>query len=269
MPAFDPPLTGLEVAGAFPGMTVGAPLAPGGQGALFRTSQDGAADAVLKVYGAGTEIVRVEREIKQLQQIRSPYIVKLLSHGSVKLRGAQHQFTVTEFVGGADLATGSPMSDGEVNQLLHDVAIGIEVLWSKRLVHRDIKPGNVLRRAAGGFVIIDLGIAKHLEEDTVTRANCWIGTRGYMSPEQAAARRGLTFRSDLFALGVLAYRAATGTHPFLGKQELVGRVAPRPAHEISSVTRPTSELIHKLLQIDPMKRPRCCSEVYGMCRTEP
>lgn len=268
MAAFDPPLTGPEVAQAFAGMTIGAPLVPGGQGALFRTTQDGV-EAVLKIYGAGTEVVRVEREIKQLKQISSPYIVKLLSHGAVRLRGAEHQFTLTEFVGGADLGNSAPMSDAEVRRLLHDVAIGIEVLWSKRLVHRDIKPGNVLRRAAGGFVIIDLGIAKHLEEDTVTRANCWIGTRGYMSPEQAATRRGLTFRSDLFALGVLAYRAGTGTHPFLGKQELIGRVAPRPAHEISSVTQTTSGLIHKLLQIDPMKRPRCCSEIYGVCKPEP
>lgn len=265
---FDPALTAAEVAPAFPGMTIGASLVPGGQGALFRIRHNGN-DAVLKVYGAGTEVVRVEREIRQLQSINSPFVVRLLSHGSAAIRGANHQFTVTEFVDGADLGGAAQLSDGEVRRLLHDVAQGIEVLWSKRLVHRDIKPANVIRRARGGFVIIDLGIAKHLEEDTVTRANCWIGTRGYMSPEQAAARRGLTFRSDLFALGVLAYRAASGVHPFLGKQEFIGRIAPRPVHEISKVESGTSNLIHRLLQPDPMKRPRCCSEVYGSCKAVP
>ncbi len=89
-----------------------------------------------------------------------------------------------------------------------------------------------------------------------------------MSPEQAMARRGLTFRSDLFALGVLAYTVVTGVHPFLGKQELIGRITPRPAHEIAGIAPGTSDLIHKLMHLDPLKRPRCCSEVYACCKGE-
>ncbi len=106
MPAFDPPLTTAEVAASFPRMSIVTPLLAGGQGALFRTRHDGS-DAVLKVYGAGTELVRVDREVRQLTAINSSYVVRLLGHGEAAIRGRPHRFTLTEFVDGSDL-TGTP-----------------------------------------------------------------------------------------------------------------------------------------------------------------
>src|SRR4051794_30051429 len=102
-PPFEPPLTSTEISASLPTVQVVATLTPGGQGAVFKcvTAQNHV--GVLKIYSAATQVPRVEREINKLKTIASPFVVKLLDHGSVSLRGQSHLYSVVEYVEGADL----------------------------------------------------------------------------------------------------------------------------------------------------------------------
>lgn len=258
---FTPPLDATELEAALPRMRVVRTLGVGGQGVAVEADVDGIGRAALKVYGTQTVAHRVEREIDKLRRLESGHVVRLYDHGEVSLRGELCRFAVMEFVEGEEtsalvgnLDDGSV--DGEVRRLLLDIATGIDDLWALRVVHRDIKPANVMRRADGSYVVLDLGLAKHLGEPTLTQLGYTCGTLGYMSPEQAAARRGLTLRSDLFALGILAYEVASGAHPFVRRQELVGRIPVRPLRDVRpAVSIEVSNVVARLLQPTPLARP--------------
>jgi serine/threonine-protein kinase len=146
------------------------------------------------------------------------------------------------------------------------VSRGIEAMWAKKVVHRDIKPGNVMQGKSGGFKIIDLGVAKHLDEKTITAFGTWCGTWGYMSPEQAIGRGGLTFRSDLFALGILAYEVSSGLHPYNRDQQVIMTVQmPPPLSSVAKVSPEVESLVGRLLQPNAMLRPSRCADVYKVC----
>lgn len=262
-PAFTPVLSTDEVRVAFPELHIHGYLGQGGQGAVFGCRDTDGTETVLKVYGPATETLRVDWEIEKLSTLRSPYVVRFIRRGVVQLRGGDLIFCLVERVDGQDLANqNGTLDDAQTRKLIRDVAKGIEAMWGARVVHRDLKPPNVLRDAQGNYVIIDLGYAKHLDQDTITRLGYTCGTLGYMSPEQAGARPGLTFRSDLYALGILAYEMASGSHPFGRNQLKVGTSVPPPVPGLSPSTQ---QLLTKLLQPNPLDRPRSPREVYLTC----
>jgi serine/threonine-protein kinase len=90
-----------------------------------------------------------------------------------------------------------------------------------------------------------------------------MGTPGFMSPEQMMSRKSLTLRSDLFALGIVAYCAATGAHPFGNDQRLVGRLKPTPPAERCQVQTDLSDAIMWMLAREPARRPRSGREVIA------
>jgi serine/threonine protein kinase len=102
----------------------------------------------------------------------------------------------------------------------------ITVLWSRRIVHGDIKPSNIMLRDSGSAILIDLGVASFFEEDAAPRPLTPVsperfahgGTLGYMSPEQARGQRPLTCASDIFSLGVVMLESVQGWHPTSGDQ---------------------------------------------------
>lgn len=258
---FTPPLDLAELESALPGVRVLRTLGVGGQGVAVEADVDGIGRGALKVYGPQTVASRVDREIEKLRRLKSDHVVRLYNNGQVTLRGELCRFAVMEFVEGdeASALVGSlddGSVEGEIRRLLVDIAAGIGDLWALRVVHRDIKPANVMRRADGSYVVLDLGLAKHLGEPTLTQLGFTCGTLGYMSPEQAAARKGLTLRSDLFALGILAYEVASGVHPFLRRQDLVGQITVRPLHSVRpAVGSAVSEVVSRLLHPKPLARP--------------
>lgn len=268
MPAFDPPLTGEELEAAMTGCEVRDVLPAGGQGAVFRCLlPDG--EAAIKVYGPGANLSRrVEREIAAMKLVDCANLAQLITHGQIRLRGADHLFASVEYIEGPDLQRMPRQAWNEklAKQLLRDCATAIAALWEERIVHRDIKPSNIVRsKQDGRFVVIDLGLVKRLGEETVTETGAVCGTRGYMSPEQASARpRALTFRSDMYALGMVTYEMLAGGHPFQRTQELMRKVPPA-LHSFTPTNKQTSELIDRMLQIDAVRRPTC-EEVLEICK---
>lgn len=262
MPPFVPALTAAEVSGAFPGMYSSVdPPREGGQGAVFRALTPAGACHAIKVYfpdPGGQVEERTDREIIALQHIACPTIAALCGHGSLTLRGDVCRFVTTAYVDGeplSDALVRSALDLPSVARLGRDLAAAIDVLWQARLVHRDIKPANVMLSDLGAAVLIDLGVARHTSLVSLTMTGATWGTRGYMSPEQAHARKALTCKSDVFSLGVLLQAALLGRHPTGNNQNLLlgGGIPTEPS--LVSAAPMIGQLIDSMLLRDPNRRP--------------
>jgi serine/threonine protein kinase len=156
----------------------------------------------------------------------------------------------------------------EVLRVGREVAEGLAAAHARGLIHRDIKPANVwLEQDRGRVRIVDFGLARGAEPDAqFTQAGTVIGTPAYMAPEQAAAAT-VDARCDLFSLGAVLYRAATGESPFGDKDTIsvlsaLATRTPAPPHRIvPSLPRMFSGLVMRLLAKDPADRPQSAREV--------
>lgn len=207
-------------------------LKTGGQGSVFLAYEDGRAVAI-KLFKPDANAERLNREISLLSSLNHPNLVRLLNYGTMQILEATVAYVVYEFLSGGDLCQyASPDSRRLDARTL--CAIGmqigsvIETLWSRpeRIVHRDVKPANVIEAEHGRFVLVDLGLARHIDLSDLTREGAGVGTPGYMSPEQEAGRRSLTIRADVFSLGVTLHELAMKVHPFNGEQELIRSTDP-------------------------------------------
>jgi predicted Zn finger-like uncharacterized protein len=156
----------------------------------------------------------------------------------------------------------------EVLRVGREIAEGLAAAHARGLVHRDIKPANVwLEERRGRVRIVDFGLARGSEPDAqLTQAGAVIGTPAYMAPEQATGAV-VDARCDLFSLGAILYRAATGKAPFGDRDTLsilsaLATRTPVPPHRIvASLPRMFSGLVMRLLSKDPEDRPQTAREV--------
>jgi serine/threonine protein kinase len=239
MAPFDPPLDPDEVRAAFPGRYADlVPLKTGGQGCVFcgtiaNRHEPRGAKVALKIYFADQVRERTEREINALTLIAADPLVRLVGTGHQTLRDVPCVWLETQFIEGESLASligAGPLSVPAISQIAIDIAAAIDALWVYRIVHRDIKPDNIMVTPQGRAVLIDLGIARHTALSPLTTYGKTWGTEGYLSPEQAEARRSLTCRSDVFALGIVVQEAILGRHPTKRNQDLLmgGGVETKP-----------------------------------------
>ncbi len=267
MPVFTPQLTELEITQAFQGVNIQnlRRLVPGGQGSLWRCNYQGQ-DSALKIYPLrGVIRTRVEREIDALESMSCDQIITLINHGEIRLRSEDCLFIVTNFIDGENLREilrRRRLSNNEVETLIIDISQAIETMWNKRIVHRDIKPENIMM-FDDHFILIDLGIARFVDEPTVTPTGVGLGTLSYMSPEQALGRRGLTLHSDFFSLGIVAYELLTGIHPFSFRQDYIGVTDP-PAITLPDVPEGLKNCIYALLNKKVYNRPNSLAEIQDL-----
>jgi len=221
---FIPTLAPTEVEKAFAGSFTGLTSFPGcagGQGIVFKAtantgSQQPVITVALKIYYPGSLVERTRREVQALSRLKCETLVKLCGAGHITLRGQKCMYVATEFVDGEVLLnrlTRGPLPLGQTARIGRDVALAIHTLWQERVVHRDIKPQNIMLTKGGGAVLIDLGVARHLALGPLTTLGKTWGTEGYMSPEQANALRQLSCKSDVFALGIVLLESLVGAHP--------------------------------------------------------
>lgn len=161
---------------------------------------------------------RFAREARLLEAIRDDALVAFVDAG-------EHEgtaFLVMQWIEGEDLAARlqrGPLTVAETIALLERVAAGLSALHRAGVVHRDLKPQNVLLRSGepGRAVLADLGIARPLEASVaLTGTHAAVGTVGYMAPEQARGERDVDTRADVFSLGCLAFECLTGRPAFVG-----------------------------------------------------
>jgi eukaryotic-like serine/threonine-protein kinase len=150
-------------------------------------------------------------------------------------------------------------------EILDQVARGLLKAHSARLVHRDLKPENIFLMDSEPLQVklLDFGIAKHMDAITgaQTATGALVGTPWYMSPEQALGAKGVDFRSDLWSLGVVAFRCLTGTLPFEGDAlgrlllEIMNGPLPAPRTFNSSLPAGVDDWWFRTMQRDPEGRP--------------
>jgi eukaryotic-like serine/threonine-protein kinase len=207
---------------------------------------------------------RFRREIMLVAQLHHPHIVPVLTAGE---RDDLLWYTMP-FVEGESLRelirSGRQASTREVVKVLHDVLDALDFAHTRGVIHRDIKPGNILRQRSHSLVT-DFGVAKALSaalpHSGATSAGMAIGTPAYMAPEQLAADPRADHRVDLYAVGLLVYELLTGTQPFAAaspQETLAAQLTrmPKPLSEVRpDLPAGLSALITRLLAKNPDHRP--------------
>lgn len=263
-PGFVPPLATTEVESAFTGRyTSCTSIHNGGQAAVFRAQTNIGLAVALKVYYPTSAVddiwARSSREVTAMTAITCPSVVRLQAHGSVVIRGLPCPFICTEFIegttlGGMVIAAG-PMGVSVVARIGCDLLAAIEALWAKKIVHRDITPRNVMLRSDGSTVLIDLGLARHLELDSLTVTGTSWGTVGYLSPEQCDGWKNLTCKSDVFTLGVLLEECLIGGHPTGRQQPPLRAGGPDTRVLLPTLDPALRGLLQAMTAREPVRRP--------------
>jgi serine/threonine-protein kinase len=200
-------------------------LGGGGMSRVFLAEEvELARRVVIKVLppemAAGVNQDRFRREIQLAAKLQHPHIVPLLTAGSAD----DLLYYIMPYIEGeplrAKLAREGELPIGEVARILRDVADALAYAHRHNVVHRDIKPDNVLL-SDNHALVADFGVAKAVSESTggassLTSLGVALGTPAYMSPEQAAANPNVDHRADIYALGALAYEMLCGRPPFDG-----------------------------------------------------
>jgi hypothetical protein len=204
---------------------------------------------------------RVLREARAAAAVKHPNVVTLYQVGED--RGTP--FLAMEFLEGetleARLAREGRLPLSEVLRIGREIAQGLAAAHERGLIHRDVKPANVWLETPDGHVkLLDFGLARVTAESAhLTPTGTILGTPAYMAPEQANGC-GVDPRADLFSVGCVLYRMATGQLPFPGNYPMevlfaLANSVPRPPREWNeSIPRELSELILRLLAKDPSKR---------------
>jgi serine/threonine-protein kinase len=223
---------------------------------------------------ATVSIQRFQREIMVVAKLNHPNIVPVLSAG--ELDGLP--YFIMPYIEGESLRgriVRGPLSLRETVGILKDVTRALAYAHTAGIVHRDIKPDNILI-AGTAAVVTDFGVAKALSASrergtaygqTITGVGISLGTPQYMAPEQAAADPNADHRVDVYALGIVAYEMLVGSPPFHGRtpQALLAaqltELPPPLASRRYDVPVALSDLVMKCLEKDPADRPRAAAEL--------
>ena len=218
---------------------------------------------LLKLGYAGTDIgARFQREGRTAARLSHPNIVQVYDAGEGNYEGREASYIVMEYVPGGDLKAlidrrGS-LSGGELLGL-SEAAAGLTHAHERGVIHRDVKPHNILLDENGRPKISDFGIARALDATHATRTGSYLGTALYSPPEQLKGEK-VTPKSDVYSLGATLYHAATGQPPFVGTpieiaSQHVSR-EPTPPRELNDAVSPALEaLILDCMKKDPDARP--------------
>jgi len=253
--------------------TIESELGEGGMGRVFKAvSGDGQAVAlkVVKSEMAGDEIFlkRFKREAEVAQRIEHPNVVSVIETGD-------HEgvpWAAQRFISGGSLEERLDKSGAldlhQVIAICKPVAAGLDVLHANGLIHRDLKPGNILVDERGTPFIADFGLAKdHQNEGTVlTRPGQALGSMDYMAPEQIRGEE-VGAATDVYALACMLFELLTGRSPFadkVGMRIMWAHLQDPPPHASDikpELPRPVGDAILKGLEKAPADRPQSASEL--------
>ena len=186
------------------------------------------------------------------------------------------KFITMEYVEGENLLSllheKKKFSPSEAVEIMLQVCRALEAAHSVGVIHRDLKPQNIMRDTAGRIVVMDFGLARTLEGEGMTQSGALVGTMEYMSPEQALGKP-LDQRSDIFALGLIFYEMLTGQMPFKADSTIASlirrtqeRVSPVSDHD-NTIPRSVSNIVTKCLERDIDLRYKTANELLADLET--
>lgn len=259
-------------------------IGQGGMGHVYKAQAPDGQIVALKVLGqhlASREVERTRfyREARAAMLLNHPNLVRALGFGDEQGR---HYF-VMEYVDGENLSQYltrvGQLSESEAIRLIVEVARGLESAHQQGLVHRDVKPDNILITRAGNVKLVDLGLVKELDTDLLlTQPDRGLGTPAFMAPEQFRDAQHSDARADIYALGQTLYIMVTGELPFPATGSMVDTFLKknsndyRPPHwAVPTLRRSTSAAICQAMEGDPDRRPSSVGEFLDLLlgRTAP
>lgn len=214
-------------------------------------------------------VERFKREISILSKIRHPAVPKVFGWGT----HTAELYFAGEFIGGNDLKKEikekGPMAPGEAAKLIADVADALTLTHAMDIVHRDIKPNNIMLTPERTVKLLDFGIARRMGQamETITKTGMIVGTPEYMSPEQFGTHR-VDERSDIYSLGVVLYELLTGQTPFSGSSPIVIALKviteppPAPRSIRKEIPAWLDRVVMKCMDKDPKKRFTSAAELF-------
>jgi serine/threonine-protein kinase len=204
-------------------------------------------------------LTRFQLEARSVARLKDPGLVAVYDQGL----DARHPFLVMELVEGGTLrellTERGPMPPHAVAAVLRPVLGGLAAAHRAGLVHRDVKPENVLISDEGDVKIVDFGLVRAVAEAGITSTSVILGTAAYLSPEQVRDGNASP-RSDVYAVGIVAYELLTGQTPFSGDTALsvayqrLDTDVPAPSSVITGVPAPFDELVERATARDPADR---------------
>jgi serine/threonine protein kinase/tetratricopeptide (TPR) repeat protein len=271
VPAADGVVSNTALIQLSPGTSIGARyeiirlLGQGGMGAVYQANdKELDRQVAIKVIRAdmasNPEILRrFKQELILARQITHKNVIRIFDLGQAE----GIKFITMEYIEGENLQgvlrRRKKLEPAEAANILAQVCRALEAAHNEGVIHRDLKPQNIMLDKSGRAYVMDFGIARSMLGVGMTQTGALIGTPDYMSPEQAKGQT-LDARSDLFSLGIIFYEMLSGIVPFdadsvMGKLWKRTNEPARPLDELDkSVPKPLSDIVRKCLEIDPKKR---------------
>jgi eukaryotic-like serine/threonine-protein kinase len=263
-----------------PGATLGGRyqilhiLGVGGMGAVYQALDielnRTIALKVIRPDLAGNQAIidRFKQELILATQVTHRNVVRIYDLGEAD----GMKFITMEFVEGQDLRTliheRSKLPPDEAGEIMRQVCRALEAAHAVGVIHRDLKPQNIMRDSHGRIVVMDFGLARTLGGDGMTQSGALVGTMEYMSPEQALAQE-LDQRSDIFSLGVIFYELLSGAIPFRADSalaSLIKRTQERvvPVSDLdSTIPAPVSAIVTRCLEREVGARYQSAAELLA------
>ncbi|ONM49095.1 Stk1 family PASTA domain-containing Ser/Thr kinase [Nocardia donostiensis] len=219
-----------------------------------------------------TFYLRFKREAQNAAALNHPAIVAVYDTGEAEIDGGPLPYIVMEYVDGdtlRDIVRGEgPLAPRRAMEVIADVCAALDFSHKAGIVHRDMKPANIMINRAGAVKVMDFGIARAIADaaNPMTQTAAVIGTAQYLSPEQA---RGETVdaRSDVYSVGCVLFEILTGEPPFTGDSPVAVayqhvREDPRlPSHVYSGVPRELDSVVLKAMSKNPANRYQSAAEM--------
>lgn len=203
---------------------------------------------------------RFRREVEALSQLEHPHIVRVLDFIS---RGSQHIIVMEYMAGGALrhwLKKHKRLPLEQAVNIALDLSDALARAHRLKIIHRDVKPDNVLLTASGIPRLTDFGTAHMTDLKTITAAGSFIGTVQYMAPE-CLKGDAADARSDMWSFGIMVYEMLTGYRPFMGKNfsQIVMAIFNQPVPDLRKLRQDAppelAKLVHTMLEKEPEQRP--------------